>query len=358
MGGAENLLLQLVQRLDPSRYRSVVCCINNKGDIGKQIETLGIPVHELGLLKKGGFDRTIIKKLCGILEKGNVDLIHTHLYHANLYGRLAARRTGIPAVASVHNTYAKPRWHRHLLNRWLARGTAFVTVGSEQVLEDVRRLDKIPEHKLVLIPNAVDTGAVSSLSKEEARSRLGFQPEDFVIGTVGRLEEQKGHKFLVEAAEHLVKECPRLRVLIVGEGRLRPALEEQIQTLKLQNVVSLPGQRSDLPDIFAALDLFVMPSLWEGLALAMLSAMTAGLPVVATDVGGVQKALDGGQAGTIVPPGDTAALVEGIQKAISQPEASLVKSRAGKERVKKLYSIESLVRQVAGLYEKALATSP
>jgi len=351
MGGAENLLLQLVGRLDSTRYRSVVCCIGEKKEIGRQIEEMGIQVHELGLLKKGGYDPKIISLLRDLIRREKVDLVHTHLYHANLYGRLAAKKEKIPAIASVHNSYAKPRWYRHLLNRWLARTTSFITVGSEQVLDDVRRLDGVPLEKLILIPNAIDTTATSTVGREKARRALGFGPEAFLIGTVGRLEEQKGHKHLIEAMAFLRSRHPNMHAVIVGEGRLRPSLEKLICDQGLKEKVILTGQRSNLPDIFVALDLFVMPSLWEGLALAMLSAMAAGLPVIATDVGGVRQALDEGRAGVIIPSGDPKALAEAMSQALLNPDMLEVKARLGRERVKQKYSILSLVDQIQNLYE-------
>jgi len=354
MGGAENLLLQILRRLDPSEYRSVVCCIGDRKEIGSQIADLGVPLHEFGLLKKGGFDYRIVSKLRQLMREEKVSLVHTHLYHANLYGRLAASCEGIPVIASVHNSYPRPRWHRHLVNRWLARKCSFVTVGSEQVYDDVMRLDGVPEEKLILIPNAVDVESKNLLSRDEARRLLGVGPETFLIGTVGRLEEQKGHKHLVEAMKLLKKDHPTMKAIIVGEGRQRCFLENQIWELGLKDQVQLIGQRSDLADFFVGLDLFVMPSLWEGLALAMLSAMAAGVPVLATDVGGVRRALDEGKAGFILPAGDSERLAKEIEKALLDPEERFNRARAGFQRVRDHYSIQALVARLQELYAQSI----
>lgn len=140
VGGAENILLNTVRGLDPQRYHSTVCCIQQKGPIGEEVEALGVPLQVLGKLQKGGWDSSIVDDLVALIRRERIDLVHTHLYHANLYGRLAAKKAGVPVVASIHNTYSgKPKWHRRLINWNLGRHTGAIIAGSNEIRADIRR---------------------------------------------------------------------------------------------------------------------------------------------------------------------------------------------------------------------------
>ena len=355
MGGAENLLLSVLGRLDPERFASTVCCIGERGMLGERVMAMGVPLVELNLLRKGGVDRAIVPALAELIRRERIDLIHSHLYHANFYGRLAARKAGIPAVASVHNTYNRPKLHRRLVNWYLARHTATIIAGSEEIRRDIVRYDHVPEQRVELIPNSVDPSrSDSSLSREEARRNLGLPEDALVLGTVGRLEEQKGHRYLVEALGLLVRDGVNARLLLVGEGRERSALEGLTTQLRLQDRVLFLGTRSDLGDLFRAMDLFVMPSLWEGLSLAMLSAMAAGLPVVATSVGGVRQVLGNDEYGVTVAPGDARALASRIKHCLADPQHARQLGAKGAQLVRDRYSDEAMVRRLEAIYDRIL----
>src|SRR5690242_9558589 len=222
VGGAENLLLSIVRRLDHERFASFVCCIGTRGVMGEQLAAMNIPVVELRLMEKGGIDRRVAPALVELIRREGIDLVHSHLYHANLYGRLAARKAGVPAVISIHNVYGRPKLHRRIINWYLARHTAAIIVGSEDIRRDVERYDHVPASRIQVIPNSVDlTRSVSTLSRSEARARLGLAEQDLVIGTIGRLEKQKGHRYLIEALALLRGRGLQARVLLAGEGRER-----------------------------------------------------------------------------------------------------------------------------------------
>lgn len=355
VGGAENLLLSIVKRLDAERFRSVICCIGRKGVVGERAEQLGFPVIELGRLSHGGWDGSIVSELCRIIRDRDIALVHSHLYHANFYGRLAAHRACVPCIASVHNTYTRPKWHRRLINRYLGRHTARVIAGSEEIRRDIVRYDGIPAAKIEVIPNAIDLSrAESDLTAAEARRRLGIEPETFVLGTIGRLEEQKGHRHLLDALAQLAHRGIRPRLLLIGAGRLEQTLLDQVAALGLERQVAMLGTRDDLGDLLRAMDLFVMPSLWEGLSLAMLTAMAAGLPVVATDVGGVPQVL-GERRGFRVPAGDATALAERIAWCIEHKADTAVVAEAGASHVRRHYGDAAAVQRLEAIYAETLA---
>ena len=359
IGGAERMLLGVLRNLDAARFDSVVCCIQDRGELADEVESLGIPVHALGLMERGGFDRRVVPALRRLIHEHNVELVHSHLYHANLYGRLAAWREGIPIIASVHNTYTRRKWHRHLINRLLARCTFRITAGSVDVERDILGHDHVAPEKVVRLPNCIDLERVTtSLSPEAAKQQLGFGPADLVIATVGRMEEQKGHSFLLDAFARL-RQMPQLdgmqlRLLVVGDGRLKLATEQHAAYLGIDHACRFPGSIKDLADVYRAIDVFVMPSLWEGLSLAMLEAMAAGLPMIATDVGGARDVLGDGLRGILVPAGDAVALTRAICDLLVDAEKRSAMANSGRKHVRENYSVAALSRQLAELYEAAL----
>lgn len=359
IGGAERLLLGILRNLDDRRFESVVCCIQDRGELAEEAEALGVPVIALNLMQRGGHDRQVVPALRRLIREQHIDLVHTHLYHANLYGRLAARKEGVPAIASVHNTYKKRKWYRHLINRWLARKTFVVTAGSEDVERDLLEVDCLPKAKVVRLPNSIDLSRVETkLSVAEAKQRFGFAPSDIVIGTVGRVEEQKGQAFLLEAFARLSQRPAggQLKLLLVGDGRLLSQLKESAERLGITQTSCFPGNIAKLADVYRSIDIFVMPSLWEGLSLAMLEAMAAGLPIVATEVGGARDVLGNSQWGLLTPAHDSAALADAIAVLLDNPQRRAEMASGGADRVRKNYSVTALTSQLSNIYLAALET--
>ena len=355
VGGAEDHLLSLARNLDRTRFLPVVCCIGRKGPIGAEIEAAGIRVEELGKLRKGGFDREIVSRLRALIRRERIDLVHSHMYHANLYGRLAAFREGVPAVISVHNTYVRPKILRRVLNRWLARRTPFILAGSEAIRDDIARYDRVSPGKIRVIPYGVDVEKFNcALSREEAREKLGLPGGRFLVGTVGRLEEQKGQKYLIDAAGRLRREGRKVTLVIVGSGREEDRLRDQAVREGIGDAVLFLGTRRDLPELFRAMDLFAFPSLWEGFPIALLSAMAAGLPVIVTPVGGVPEVVEDGINGLVVPAGDPVALAEAIWKAHENPVGTSGLGTAAAATIRDRYSHRTTARRIMEIYEQVL----
>lgn len=359
IGGAERLLIGVLRTLDPAHFESVVCCIMDRGELAVEVEALGIPLVSLGLMQKHGFDHKVAPALRRLMREQGIDVVHTHLYHANLYGRLAARGVKLPVIVSVHNTYSRPRWHRLLINRFLARGTYRITAGSREIEEDILRYDKVPTEKVVRLTNCVDLDRVGSdLSPAQAKIQLGFAPDDIVIGCVGRMEEQKGHRYLLEAFAQLCSRAlvpsARLRLLVVGDGRLSQALHATVARLGIAPACNFPGSISRLGDVYRGIDIFVMPSLWEGLSLAMLEAMAAGLPMIATAVGGTREVIgENNTYGIVVPPADAEALALAIERLLMNPALARSMAESGAGHVRSHYSVVSQVRQLEAIYQQA-----
>lgn len=359
VGGAEDHLLSLVRNLDRSRFDPLVCCIGRSGPIGKEIEAEGVRVEELGKLRKGGFDRKIVPLLRSLIRRERIGLVHAHLYHANLYGRLAAFREGIPIVVSVHNTYVRPRLRRSLANWWLARRTPVIVAGSEAIRNDIVRHDRVAPEKIRVIPYGVDVDRFDiPLSRREAREKLGLPVDRFLVGTVGRLEEQKGQKHLLDAVAILRREGRDAMLLLVGGGREEDRLRGQAAREGIGDAVLFLGTRRDLPELFRAMDVFALPSLWEGLPIALLSAMASGSPVIVTPVGGVPEVVKDGRNGLMVPAGDPHALAAAIRKVCEDPAGAGALGRAAAATVRDGYSHRTTARRVMEVYEQVLGPPP
>lgn len=356
IGGAERLLVDVVRRLDPARFESLVCCIQAKGELALELESAGIPLHCLDRMRSKHFDWRAVRDLARLLRRERIALVHSHLYHANLYGRLAARLAGVPAIGSVHNVYTRSKLHRRLLNRLLSRTSARMIAVSDDVRRDLIEHDGIEPAKVVTIRNGIDLRRVESrLSRQEARTRLSIPEDTLAIGCVGRLEEQKGHRFLLEACALLP--TIRFQLILVGEGRLREQLETRAAALDLAPRVTFLGARSDVADILRALDVYAMPSLWEGLSLAMLEAMAAGLPLVMSDVSGVAQAFGDEVCGMRVPPGDAAALADAIRQLAESPQRRARMGEAARRRTRAEFDIDAMMARLTSVYEDACASS-
>jgi glycosyltransferase involved in cell wall biosynthesis len=350
VGGAEDLVAAIVRGLDPERFAAGVACIGFPGPVGAELYAAGYPVSYLGLDLKRTSAWRLVADLRRLLQEQRPDILHTHLYHPNLYGRLAALGLGLPGVvAAVHNSYNRVKIHRRLWNYLLGWASDRVLVGSAQVLNDVRRFDGVPASRLLLMPYGIRLAELETrLSRAEARQTL--QVSGFVLGAVGRLEEQKGHTHLLKALAQVRREIPAAILVLVGDGRRREALERQAQELGVVDRVRFLGTRRDLPLIYRALDLFVQPSLWEGLPLALLKAMGVGLPVLATRVSGVQDVVADGVNGCLVDPGDPEALALALVELYRQPETRARLGASAHLTIRDNYSLEAMLTELEKVY--------
>ncbi len=355
VGGAEDLVAAILTGLNPRRFQVRGATLGPPGPVGEELIRAGHPLISLGLdLKRDPMWR-LVAALRNLLRDLKPDILHTHLYHPNLYGRLAAVGLGLPGVvASVHNSYTRVKLHRCLWNFFLSRLTDKILVSSPQVWQDVRTWDRVPAAKLTVFPYGIklDSGA-EALDPALVRAELGVG--GFVLGMVGRLEEQKGQRFLLAALPELARQIPEVAVLLVGEGREREALARQAQELGVAPLVHFLGTRRDLSRLFRAMDLFVQPSLWEGLPLTLLMAMGAELPVVGTRVSGITEVIEDGINGRLVAPADSQALVQVILELYRQPEVRPRLGEAARRTVAAKYSQEAMLSRLEDIYLQIMA---
>ncbi|MCU0572677.1 MAG: glycosyltransferase [Syntrophobacteraceae bacterium] len=355
VGGAEMLCFHFLKGLDRSRFEPLVCCIQDFGELGLEIRGAGHEVISLGRMRTRRFEVETVFTLANLLKSRQIDIIHTNMYHANLYGRLGAlllgrRRPGI--VTAVHSLYTERKPHRLLISRLLNRWTDRILAVSEAVREDVLRYERAEPWRVEVLPLGADFERLDvDMSPEEARERIGLSPSDWVLGTVGRLVEPKGHRYMLESLSILHERGLPLKLVIAGGGRLEAELRRQVAESGLENHVLLLGTRRDIPEIYRAMDLYVMASVSEAASMALLEAMAVGLPCVVTSVGGMVDLVDGGRCARVAPPADAPALASAIEDLYGSREERLKLGSAAMERARSLYGRDAMIRGLESIYD-------
>jgi len=352
VGGAETLVYHMVRGLDRRRFTPAVCVLGSPGPMGAEMERAGIEVVALDRFRERGRLVRLVGPLSRLLSERGVAIAHTHLYHANYYGRMAALWARTPViVASVHNVYDRVKPHRRWINRCLGNRTDAILAGSETVRQDILRWDGVASEKVRVLPYGVDLEPyLAPADPAAARQALGLPPGVSVIGTVGRLEVQKAQDVLLQAFALLRRSGTDAVLLLVGDGREEARLRGIATELELQDRVRFLGTRRDLPLLFAAMDVFALPSRWEGTPLALIAAMAAAIPVVATPVGGVPEVVTDGGTGRVIPVDDAAALANALQAALGDVATSRALAERGRARVVAQCSVEVMVRGLETLY--------
>jgi glycosyltransferase involved in cell wall biosynthesis len=355
VGGAEEMVLNLVRHLPADKYEPMVCAIHEPGPMGREIEATGVPFRTLGRVP-GLRDPMAVGALHRYLREVRPDIVHTFLLTASLYGRLAAITAGVPIVIGTEvNVYANKRWHHRAAERLLMAGTDRVIASAESVKEFyIRQVGADPD-RVDVIYNAVDFATLgTSASRAELRARLNVPEHALVAGVIARLTDQKGHSYLFDAIAHET-ELARLHLIVVGDGPLRAALERQVVERGLSSRVTWLGSRRDLGDLLSVMDIFVLPSLWEGLPLSLVLAMGAGLPVVSTSVAGIPEVVRDGTTGLLVPPADSAALAGALKRLVRSADERRALGMAARDYVLPRFGVEKYVTSVISVYDRLLA---
>ena len=349
--GAENHFLKLSRNLDPAAIRTSIVVLVERGELAPDFEALGIPVTLIK--KKSRYDLSVVPRIRAHLRNGGFDIIHTHLFTANFWGRLAALRLRPVVVSSAHNVVPKERPAlvrvENFLDRLLSRATDAIFCVTGQVMQSMKDDAGLPRHKLVTIENGLPFPENPGRSKSIARTRLSLPERAKVMAVIGRFSTQKNHAGFLEALEAVVKEHPEAVVLFVGEGELEPSVREGVASRRLSGQVRFLGQRRDIPEILEALDLLVVPSLWEGLPNVMLEAMAAEVPVVATAVGGIPDVMTHRKTGLMCQPVPDS-LSQAMVWALSHPDEMEQMAGAASILIRDRYDIKNTARRYTGFY--------
>ena len=357
IGGAERHVTLLMPALDRRRFDASVVCIGAEGELFGDLVARGTPA--VALRRSKGQAVPALWDLVREMRSFAPDVVITFGYSAEALGRIAAWLTGVPhSVVWVRNDGdVEPRGVvRRVADRVLDRVTsAYFGLARAQMGYMVDDLKYSPD-KIRIIPNGVDTAAYRSSGDRSARAGLGIGESDKVVGILAALRPEKDHATFLRAARLVADRVPQAKFLIVGEGRMRPEIERLIGTYGLGNRVVLTGARSDVPELLAAMDVFVLSSFSvECFPNALLEAMAAGRPAVCTRVGGVPEILEEPATGFLVPPHDPEALADRLVQILSDPDLGQQMGRAARARVESRFS---LAASVATAEQALLEVSP
>lgn len=350
--GAQVALLDTLRAISPAAGRFTIAYLAGGGSALDGPRPAGVPI--VNLSRGGRFDPFVLPRLIGLIRRERFDLIHTHLVHAGVVGKIAARICDLPFITTRH--YASEAKEKTLLYRLedrLAAGSAAIVAVSFSVRRHLIDRGIAPAERIVVIPNGVDL-ELFDRSRVPAPERRA--PDRPLLGILGRLHPQKGHAILLRSFAELLPHFPSAELEIIGEGPLRVSLSEQARDLGIERHLRFAGSvpHHEIPARLLAWDIAVMPSLWEAFGIAAAEAMAMERPVVASRVEGLAAVVQDGTTGLLVAPGDARELAHAIERLLIDPHMQQRMGQAGRQRVAEAFSIADAADASRQLYDRVL----
>lgn len=353
VGGLERVVVDLTKGFRENGHIVGICCLDGKGVLGEAAEKTGISV--ISLNKRPGLVWQLPFRIAKVIKQGDFDIVHTHNESGLVYGATAA----VIARASrlFHTEHGKEPEYLNKkalqsVERLLLRRTNRVVTVSEDLRRRMVNSSGLNDERIVTIRNGIDVEEFFHPEyRNEIRESLGIRTGSFLIGNIARLVSLKNHRFLLDVFSILLKECRQVRLVLVGDGPLREDLEDYAKKMGVWDSVLFLGERKDVPNLLAAFDLFVLPSLTEGLSITLLEAMASGTPVVASDVGGNPEIVEKGETGLLLPLGNTGEWIRCIKCLIEDPDKRKKFSERARVRVNKEFSLFAMVERYEEIYK-------
>jgi len=355
VGGAETVLYYLLRRLDMQQFEHKVVYFHS-GPYVQKIESLGIPTYQVkGLI--GLYDPFFLVRFFKLIKKLKPDCLHTVLWAANLLGRIAAWKFNLPLVQALHNNQDQNGMVRRLFDHLIPQVTGPIVAVSEGVKESIASYNPAVNKQLMyIIKNGIDARELQTraLSERASRQSLGLEIDNFVIGTVGRFEPVKNYAFLLTAFAVLYDKYRKERLVLVGQGSQEHFLRQRSYHLGIDEavrfVIGMPAYH-----YYSLFDCFVMTSHKEGLSMALLEAMSMGLPCIVTVSEPIHDVLIHEKTGLLVPAGNPQALADAIDRLVRDKDLRLSLGAAAQEAVEQSFTLESMVEGYTQVYQKAMA---
>ena len=350
-GGIETMIIDMIRLLPAEDFAPEVAVFDSGGTLERTLQERGIPVHHLD--KRAGVDLGLVMRLRRLMQVRNIAILHTHNFSAWLYSALAARSLGtICHVHTEHSGVATSRW-RYFAERWLSRITDHVIAVSGHVHNVMTKDIGIAPARVKIIHNGVNTARFKPDAplRAQIREELGLAEQDFVVGIVARLAPVKNHPLLLKAFTSFGHELPmKKKLLIVGDGAERTKLEALCRDLGIAAMTQFLGDRRDTEALFRAMDAYVLCSVSEGMNLTLLEAMSSGLPVVATAVGGNVEIVEHDISGFLVPIDQPVEMGQFIQRLAVDRQLRQQLGGAGQASISKRFNDQAMMDQYLALY--------
>lgn len=356
-GGTERLVIELIRRTRPLCH-SIVCCLDDEGAWAPTLSRDGTAV--IALHRRPGFRPGLGGRIARISREHRADVLHCHHYSSFVYGAASSLLTHTPIVFTEHGRLAgqRPSWKRRLVNPALGRQAAAIFAVSDAV-RDFMLTEGLPPARVRVLLNGIDPGDEPSPdARRAARRSLDLPDDSFVIGTAARLDPVKDIATLLDAFAHVKREREDARLVVIGDGPERAALEERSARLGISAHALFTGYRDDARCLLPALDAFANSSTSEGISLTILEAMAACLPVAATAVGGTPDVVVDGQTGILVPAGDAVRLAQALSTLAGSRGHAAELGKRGRRRVLERFTIDRMVAAYLGQYQAAAARRP
>lgn len=350
-GGLQQVVVNLCKFIDKNTFNVSVLCLRNLGAYIPELKAMGINVHFFPQ-KINGVDYLSFLKVAKVFRREKVDIVHTHNTNPLIDGALGALLSGVKTV--IHTDHARdfPDKRRYMFAEWCLSHLVYKMVGvSDHTVTNLRKYEYIPMKKLITIPNGIDGKKYQiSIDKSKKMKELGITHEGPIIGLGVRITEQKGITYLLQAMPAILKRFPELSLVIAGTGNLVDILKHEARELNISDNVFFVGPRLDMPELLKLFDLYVLPSLWEGLPMVLLEAMAAGCAIVATGVGGNSQAIKNGYNGTLVDPRNPQQLAKAVITLLESPDIRETYVRNALRVFHEKFSADIMARHYEALY--------
>lgn len=354
--GAENVLLNLGRLLKEHGNNPYLICLKNASKHGPEVhlqaQKQGLPSRVISCRHR--LDIKVIKRIKDFIKQERIEVIHSHGYKSNFYGLIASKLSGVPIVATLHGWIGETKKSRFYekLDKWIIRRMNHLVAVSPMICEELADL-KLNGTPSTFVANGVDTEKFNPNKViGDVRKEFGLG-DSLVIGAVGRLSQEKGHSYLINAFKNIYSQLPSAKLLIVGDGPLRDSLQPTVHSPQLKDKVIFAGKRDNLPAIYKSMDIFVLPSLKEGLPLVLLEAMSMRLPVIATKVGGIPYVMNKDE-GILVSPGNIEELKSSILLLLKDSSLRRRMGEKAREKILSCFSLRSFYQKYIDIYKNVI----
>jgi glycosyltransferase involved in cell wall biosynthesis len=352
VGGTQQHIVEVLRRLDRSRFAPVVYLLRGEGALVDEVRRLGVPVEDLAIRGTLTGPRSLVRlaRFARLLRRHGTRVLHCYLPEASFAGAVAGTAAGVPAViVSKRSLEPRANMKRAILFRWANALADVVLANAREVARHAVAVEGADARKIRVIPNGIDLGRYAGADRAAPPP-----PGPPVIGAVLRLEPVKGPHVFVDVAARVAAEHPEVRFVLVGDGRLRSSVEADVARRGLTDRVALLGERKDIEALLPRMSIFLLPSLIEGMSMALLEAMAAARPIVATAVGGNVELIRDGETGLLVPPGDAPAMAAAAQQLVRDPALAARLGGAARRLVLAEHDADRMVEQMEALYAELL----